>query len=195
MDTAEGGQQAVPAPVDDRDWGHLVGVSIPPLVLSSTEGPVDLAALAADRIVLYVYPRTGRPGEPPTRGWDKVPGALGCTAQSCAFRDSLSDLTAAGAKVVGLSTQPLHEQGEFRKRNDIPFRLISDPDLRLADSLGLPTFEFAGQLFYRRATLVAEHGEIVKVFYPVPTPEANAEAVLTWLRGRSRRSGSHGLRS
>jgi peroxiredoxin len=184
MDTAAGDQPAVPAPVDDGDLGHLVGVSIPPLVLPSTDGPVDLATLAADRLVLYIYPRTGRPGEPPAPGWDKVPGALGCTAQSCAFRDSHSDLTSAGARVVGLSAQALDEQVEFRKGKDIPFRLISDADVRLADSLGLPTFEFAGQVFYRRMTLVAEHGEIVKVFYPVATPEANAEAVLTWLRGR-----------
>jgi hypothetical protein len=180
MDTAEGGQQAVPAPVDDRDWGHLVGVSIPPLVLSSTEGPVDLAALAADRIVLYVYPRTGRPGEPPTRGWDKVPGALGCTAQSCAFRDSLSDLTAAGAKVVGLSTQPLHEQGGFASATTSP-----------SGSSRTQTFAWLTPSGYRRSSSLASCSTGGRHSSP-NTARSSRSSTQSRHRRRTRKRCSHG---
>jgi hypothetical protein len=184
MDTAEGGQQAVPAPVDDRDWGHLVGVSIPPLVLSSTEG----------RSIWLRWPPTascststlGQAAQASPDAWlGQGPGGFGLYGPIMRLPRLPFGSHRRGREGRGALDPAAPRAGWFRERNDIPFRLISDPDLRLADSLGLPTFEFTGQLFYRRATLVAEHGEIVKVFYPVPTPEANAEAVLTRLRGRS----------
>jgi peroxiredoxin len=175
---------ALPAPVDDGACDHLPGLAAPALVLPSTQGRVDLADLVAERAVLYVYPRTGRPGQPVPAGWDAIPGARGCTAQSCAFRDHSAELAGLGARVAGLSAQPLHEQVEFAERNGIPFPLVSDPELRLRDALGLLTFEFEGSTLYKRVTLVFERGKIGGVFYPVFPPEKNAVDVLDWLAAR-----------
>jgi peroxiredoxin len=175
---------ALPAPADDGACDHLPGLAAPALVLPSSDGRVDIAELAAARAVLYVYPRTGRPGQPVPAGWEAIPGARGCTAQSCAFRDHAAELAALGARVAGLSAQPLHEQVEFAERNGIPFSLVSDPALRLRDVLELPTFEFDGSTLYKRVTLVFERGKIERVFYPVFPPERNAADVLEWLAAR-----------
>ena len=140
-----------------------------------------LAELAHDRFVLYVYPRTGRPGRPLPSGWDAIPGARGCTPQSCAFRDHAGDLAERGAPVAGLSAQSLDDQLEFAERNRMPFPVVSDEALELGRALGLPTFEVEGVTLYKRVTLVAERGRIVKVFYPVFPPDRNAEEVLRWL--------------
>jgi peroxiredoxin len=144
---------------------------------------VDLSAApdSGARLVAYVYPRTGVPGEPSPPGWDLIPGARGCTPQSCAFRDHVSDLAARGAHVVGISAQSPAEQAEFAEREHIPYPLLADPELRLADALGLPTFEAGGTRFYKRMTLVARRGTIEKVFYPVFPPDRNAADVLAWL--------------
>ena len=165
---------------------RLCGVPVPSLRLDSTQGPVDLAELAAGRLVLYIYPRTGAPGEAPLPGWDTITGARGCTAQSCAFRDHHHELTELGAEVAGLSVQPLAEQQSFAARNGIPFRLISDPELALGAVLSLPSFATAGCTFYRRLTLVAELGRVSKVFYPVDAPDRNAAEVIAWLATRTR---------
>jgi peroxiredoxin len=175
---------ALPAPVDDGACDHLAGLVAPALVLPSSLGPVDLARLAAGRAVLYVYPRTGRPGQPVPAGWDAIPGARGCTAQSCAFRGHAGELADLGARVAGLSAQPLNEQVEFAERTHIPFPLVSDPALALRDALALPTFEFEGSTLYKRVTLVFEGGKIERVFYPVFPPERNAADVLAWLAAR-----------
>jgi peroxiredoxin len=172
---------------DDGACGHLVGVAVPALRLESTQGPLGLAALARDLLVLYLYPRTGVPGERPIRGWDAIPGARGCTAQSCAFRDHSQELAAARTLVAGLSAQAIEEQREFAQREQIPFPLLSDPELALATRLGLPTFEAGGLRLYTRTTLIARRGRIVKVFYPVPSPERNAEEALAWLGEQARK--------
>jgi peroxiredoxin len=174
----------LPVPEDDGAADHLPGVPVPSLTLPSTDDPVDLATAAADLLVVYVYPRTGIPGEPLPAGWDEIPGARGCTPQSCAFRDSAGELTSLGATVFGLSAQPLAEQREFAAREQLPYLLLNDSGFRLADEMGLPTFEADGRRYYRRLTFVAENGRIVKVFYPVFPPQQNAGAVLAWLRGR-----------
>lgn len=179
----------LPVPEDDGGADHLPGRALPALALpATTGGTVDLAAAAAaaGTLVLYVYPRTGVPGELPPDGWDAIPGARGCTPQSCAFRDHQAELRALDAEVVGLSAQPAHEQAEFAAREHIPFALLADPDLRLAAALGLPTFEAAGMTLYRRITLIVEDGAIVKVFYPVFPPDRNAAEVLAWLRDQDR---------
>ena len=175
---------ALPAPVDDGACDHLPGLAAPALMLPSSQGAVDLAELAAERAVLYVYPRTGRPGQPVPAGWDAIPGARGCTAQSCAFRDHAAELSALGARVAGLSAQPLGEQVEFAESNGIPFPLVADPALRLRDALRLPAFEFDGSTLYKRVTLVLERGKIECVFYPVFPAERNAADVLAWLAAR-----------
>jgi peroxiredoxin len=167
----------LPVPEDDGAADHLVGMELPSLVLESSLGPVDVR----DFDVLYVYPRSGRPGVPLLPGWDETPGARGCTPQSCAFRDLYADF---GVPVAGLSAQTLDDQLEFAARNRMPFPVVADPELRLGAALDLPTFEIAGLRLYKRLTLVARHGRIEKVFYPVFPPDANAGEVLAYLRSR-----------
>jgi len=172
----------LPVPVDDGAADHLVGEAIPGLSLPSTLGPpVDLAAAARATLVLYVYPRTGRPDEELPEGWDDIPGARGCTPQSCAFRDHFAELRALGADVIGLSAQPLADQVEFAERVGLPYPILSDPELELATALGLPTFEVAGMRLYRRLTLIARKGRIDNVFHPVFPPDRNAADVAAWL--------------
>jgi peroxiredoxin len=172
----------LPVPVDDGAADHLEGIEVPEISLASTRGDsLDLAQLASERLVAYVYPRTGVPGQPSPKGWDDIPGARGCTPQGCAFRDALSELTALGATVVGISSQEPDEQREFAAREQIPFPLLSDHGLKLAAALRLPTFEVEGMTLYKRLTFVAQEGRIVKVFYPVFPPNRNAAAVLAWL--------------
>ncbi|MGH3075411.1 MAG: peroxiredoxin, partial [Gaiellales bacterium] len=160
---------------------HLPGLEVPSLSLQSTAGPVDLRNAAAGTLVLYIYPRTGRPGEPPPDGWDATPGARGCTPQSCAFRDHQAELAALGADVLGMSAQTLADQREFAEREHIPYPLIADPELELATALDLPTFEIAGMRLCRRITLVARAARIERVFYPVFPPDRNAADVVAWL--------------
>jgi peroxiredoxin len=171
-----------PVPVDDGAADHLHGREVPSLLLPSTlGGRFDVGVAALGLLVVYVYPRTGRPEEPLPEGWDEIPGARGCTLQSCAFRDHVSDLAACGASVVGVSAQSAADQAEFAEREHIPYPLLSDSDLQLADRLGLPTFEVAGMRLYRRLTFIAREERIEQVFYPVFPPERNASEVLAWL--------------
>jgi peroxiredoxin len=171
----------LPVPADDGAADHLTGEPVPALSLPSTDGAVDLPAAAQGTLVLYVYPRTGRPGEPLPPGWDDIPGARGCTPQSCAFRDHFGELASLGADVLGLSAQRLAEQVEFARRVGLPYPILSDPELLLAGALSLPTFEVAGMHLDRRLTLIAREGRIVKVFYPVFPPDRNAADVVAWL--------------
>jgi len=176
--------EGLPVPADDGAADHLPGLELPDLELPSSWGPVSLAGLARERLVLYAYPRTGKPGQPMLPGWDDIPGARGCTPQSCAFRDHAAELAAFGARVAGLSAQSLADQVEFAERNRMPFPVVSDERLELAAALGLPTFEVEALTLYRRLALVAERGRIVKVFYPVFPPDRNAEEVLAWMSSR-----------
>jgi peroxiredoxin len=170
-------------PTDDGAADHLLGAELPALAFEATAGaPVVLPELAAGTLVLYLYPRTGVPGEDPPAGWDEIPGARGCTPQSCSFRDHHAELDALGARVVGLSSQTSDYQGEAAERLCLPFPLLADPELRLAAALDVPTFTVAGMRLYKRLTLVARAGTVVKVFYPVFPPDRNAEEVLAWLQ-------------
>jgi peroxiredoxin len=191
----------LPIPEDDGGADHLTGMALPEVRLASTlgktvdlskaaESAVDVAIPAAYRqearhLVIYAYPRTGTPGEPSPTGWDDIPGARGCTPQSCAYRDSLAEFSALGAAVIGISVQSAAEQAEFAAREHIPFPLLSDRSLRLAKALRLPTFEVNGMTLYKRLTLIVEQGKISKVFYPVFPPDRNAAEVLAWLRDRA----------
>ncbi|HET6449540.1 MAG TPA: peroxiredoxin [Conexibacter sp.] len=179
----------LPVPADDGAADHLLGLRLPALALRSTRGgEVDLAQATAmaRTLVLYVYPRTGTPGQPSPDGWDAIPGARGCTPQSCAFRDHHAELRAVGADVLGLSAQTHAEQTAFAAREQLPFALLSDPHLRLARALRLPTFEAGGMRLYKRVTLIVHGGAIAKVFYPVFPPDRNAAEVLGWLRDERR---------
>jgi peroxiredoxin len=177
--------EGLPVPEDDGGADHLPGAAIPELVLDSSRGPVILTELCSRLAVVYVYPRSGKPGEPLLPGWNKIPGARGCTPQSCGFRDLAGELRAQSAEIAGLSAQPLDDQLEFAERNHMPFPVISDPELRLRDALGLPTFHVAGLELYKRMAIVAERNVIVKVFYPVFPPDRNAADVVAWLDARS----------
>jgi peroxiredoxin len=176
----------LPTPVDDGAANVLVGAALPGLALPSTlGGGLRLADAAARLLVAYVYPMTGTPGEALPEGWDDIPGARGCTPQSCAYRDAQAEFRDLGVDLVGISAQTPAEQAEFAVREHIPYPLLSDNDLRLADALGLPTFEAEGRTFYHRLTFIAAAGRIVKVFYPVFPPDRDAGEVLAWLCGRS----------
>jgi peroxiredoxin len=173
----------LPVPEDDGAADHLTGSRVPSVVLQRNDGdPVDLAEAAKDTLVVYVYPATGVPGRPLPPGWDEMPGARGCTPQSCAFRDHVAELSGLGAAVMGLSGQPIDEQREFAGREHIPFPLLNDSSFTLAAELGLPTFELDGSRYYRRLTFIARAGLVAKVFYPVFPPERNAADVVGWLQ-------------
>jgi peroxiredoxin len=174
----------LPIPEDDGAANHLTGLKLPSLSFDSTHGNLELLREAQGLLVLYVYPRTGRPGVEPPAEWDATPGARGCTPQSCGYRDHGDELRELGARVVGLSAQAIEDQREVSDRLGLPHAVVADPELRLADALRLPTFEFDGQRLYKRLSLVAERGRIVKVFYPVFPPDENAAEVVAWLRDR-----------
>jgi peroxiredoxin len=167
----------LPVPVDDGAADHLTGLELPDLHLDSSQGRVNVREFD----VIYIYPRSGRPGVPSLPGWDETPGARGCTPQSCAFRDLYAEL---GVRVAGLSAQTLDDQREFAERNRMPFPVIADPERKLGAALDLPTFEIEGHTLYKRLTFVAEGGRIEKVFYPVFPPDANAGDVLAYLESR-----------
>ena len=171
----------LPAPTDGGAADHLPGMQLPPIPLMSTAGEtVDLSALQG-RTVVYCYPMTGRPGGDLPPGWDEIPGARGCTPQSCSFRDHHAELRALGARVFGLSTQSTRYQREAAGRLHLPFQLLSDAELAFAGALSLPTFEVEGTVLLKRLTLVIEDGRIEKVFYPVFPPDKSAAQVVEWL--------------
>jgi peroxiredoxin len=177
--------QGLPVPTDDGACDHLPGMRMPSLSLMSTAGdPVDLSTLPG-RTVVYCYPLTGRPDQNLPPGWDDIPGARGCTPQSCAFRDHHAELRELGARVFGLSTQDTTYQRETAERLHLPFLLLSDEKLELAEALRLPKFQAEGRTLIKRLTLVIQEGEIEHVFYPVFPPGRNAEEVVRWLSERS----------
>jgi peroxiredoxin len=173
----------IPAPQDDGRARHLTGLKLPDIALPATGGgTVNLSKLKG-RTVVYVYPRTGVPGVDAPPGWDQIPGARGCTPQSCGFRDHFAELKALGvAQVFGLSTQDTGYQQEAADRLHLPFPILSDAELNLATGLHLPMFLTSGMTLLARMALVIEGGKIVKVFYPVFPPDKNAAEVIAWLR-------------
>jgi peroxiredoxin len=177
----------LPVPVDDGACAHLTGERLPAVSLLSTSGrTVDLAALRG-RTVIYCYPRTGRPDQELPTGWNAIPGARGCTPQSCAFRDHYQELRGMGVtEVFGLSTQVSDYQREAVTRLHLPFELLSDEKLAFAKALRLPTFEVDGMTLIKRLTLIALDDVIEKVFYPVFPPDQNADDVMRWLGANPR---------
>ncbi len=154
---------------------------MPTLELRATSGRMFDLSKISGRTVVYIYPRTGRPDEEPPTGWNEIPGARGCTPQSCSFRDHKAELEGLGAKIFGLSTQDGAYQLEAVERLHLPFELLSDQNLALAKALSLPTFSADGMLLIKRVTLILKDGKVEKVFYPVFPPDKNAEEVISWL--------------
>jgi len=177
----------LPVPVDDGAADHLTGLALPDVTLAATDGArVNLSRLAG-RAVVYIYPRTGRPGQAMPTGWNGIPGARGCTPQSCSFRDHFDELRALGVRhLYGLSTQDSDYQREAVERLHLPFAILSDGDFALQRALRLPTFEVDGMVLLKRMALVINDGMITKVFYPVFPPDHSAAEVVAWLRGESR---------
>lgn len=177
----------LPEPIDDGACDHLVGLELPEVTLESARGEsIEMRSATSRWLVLYVYPRTGGPGVTLPQDWDLIPGARGCTPQACAFRDHHAELSDLDATVWGLSAQPVEEQREFVERMHIPFPLLNDAQLLLADPpLRLPTFAADGLTLYRRVTLVIEGSRVVHVFYPVFPPDRNVSDVISYLKSRS----------
>jgi peroxiredoxin len=173
----------LPVPQDDGAASHLPGLKLPSLALPATDGSeVDLAALSG-RTVVYIYPRTGRPGQLLPDGWDAIPGARGCTPQSCSFRDHFAELKGLGVShLYGMSTQDIDYQREVVERLHLPFAIFSDAALRFTRALRLPTFVVDGMTLQKRMVLVNDDGVITKVFYPVFPPDQSAGVVAAWLR-------------
>ena len=173
----------LPTPQDDGAARHLADKRLPSLALAATDGSqVDLSKLSG-RTVVYIYPRTGVPGQPLPEGWNEIPGARGCTPQSCGFRDYFSELKRLGvARVFGLSTQDTAYQREAVERLHLPFAVLSDENLALARAVKLPTFTTSGMTLLKRMALIIDDGVITNVFYPVFPPDKNAEEVVAWLR-------------
>jgi peroxiredoxin len=173
----------LPAPQDDGAAKHLPGMQLPRLALAATDGSkVDLSRLKG-RTVVYAYPRTGVPGQPLLEGWDAIPGARGCTPQSCGFRDHFAEMRKAGVDhLFGLSTQDSDYQRELAERLHLPFAILSDAGLAFTKALRLPTFEVEGMTLLKRLTLVIDDGQIAHVFYPVFPPDKSAQEVVDWLQ-------------
>jgi peroxiredoxin len=173
----------LPVPEDDGAADHLPDAAVPSVQLRATTGEmVDVGGLGG-RTILFCYPRTGRPDEDLPPGWDAIPGARGCTPETCGFRDAHSQFTELGARVMALSTQPTDYQRELAERLGLPFPVLSDESLELTTALGLPTFETSGMTLLKRLTLVIDDGRVTHVFYPVFPPDSHAAEVLSWLRG------------
>ena len=174
----------IPAPVDDGGAAHLVGMTIPPVSLRATDDTMVTLSALSGRSVVFGYPRTGEPGKIAlVDDWDMIPGARGCTPQTCAFRDLFAELKAAGASYVfGLSTQDNASQTEMASRLHLPFPVLSDEKLELTSALRLPTMDAAGLTLIKRLTLIIDDARITHVFYPVFPPDQNASEVLAWLK-------------
>ena len=173
----------LPVPQDDGAARHLAGMRLPSVALPSTGGAaVDLSKLKG-RTVIYIYPRSGRPGQAMPAGWDAIPGARGCTPQSCGFRDHFAELQRLGvAALYGLSSQDTAYQRELAERLHLPFPILSDEGLKLTRALNLPTFSVDGMTLLKRMAWVIDDGTISQVFYPVFPPDKSAETVLAWLQ-------------
>ena len=175
----------LPQPKDDGAANHIHETTLPSVSLSSSSGgKIDLSQLTG-RTVVYIYPMTGTPGVSLPTGWDAIPGARGCTPQSCAFRDHFEELRNLGVDhLYGLSAQPTSVQKEVAERLHLPFSLLSDIDLQFASALKLPTFFVGGIQLLKRMTLVIDQGRVNKLFYPVFPPDRSATDVIDWLRGQ-----------
>jgi peroxiredoxin len=181
----------LPVPLDDGAARHLTGARLPDLALAATDGAAVNLSRLAGRTVVYIYPRTGRPGHATPTGWNAIPGARGCTPQSCGFRDHFNELRALGVgQLYGLSTQDSDYQREAVARLHLPFAILSDADLKLQRALRLPTFTVDGMTLIKRMSLVIDDGVIAKVFYPVFPPDRSAAEVIDWLRARGQANSS-----
>ncbi len=173
----------LPVPIDDGDCDHLVGKRLPDISLRSTvREEINLSQIKDLWVVIYFYPMIGVPGVALPNNWDQIPGARGCTPQSCLFRDLYGKFIQQNAVLYGVSVQSTPTQHESKTRLDLPFDLLSDPELKMGHFLKLPTFKVNSQEFFKRVTVVVKNGVIKKVFYPIFPPTKNPQEVLDWLQ-------------
>ncbi|PPC85514.1 MAG: peroxiredoxin [Methylotenera sp.] len=174
----------LPAPIDDGAANHLAGLFLPDIQLSATNGEFIQLNKLLGRYVIYIYPMTGQPNVALPKGWDSIPGARGCTPQSCSFRDHAIELAILNTKIFGLSSQTTEYQLETKNRLHLPFELLSDASLELKKSLKLPTFYVNSLELYKRLTMIVENNRIIKTFYPVFPPDKNVDDVIEWLKNQ-----------
>lgn len=174
-----------PVPIDDGGADHLTGAALPALSFTATNGQTIAFASIGSLAVIYIYPMTGRPDVALPDGWEQIPGARGCTPQSCSFRDHYAELQSLGASVFGLSCQSTDYQLEAKTRLHLPFELLSDEALTMKQELDLPMMTVEGMELYKRLTLIAVDGVIAKVLYPVFPPDKNVDGVLQWIRSQA----------
>lgn len=175
----------LPVPVNDGAADHLRAMQLPQIALASTGGGAVTLGGLNGLTVVYAYPRTGEPGKPVPEGWDAIPGARGCTPQSCSFRDHFAELRGLGVDhVFGLSSQTTDYQSEMAERLHLPFAILSDHAFELTDAIRLPTFEAAGMRLLKRLTMVIDNGRVAHVFYPVFPPDRSAQDMVDWLKSR-----------
>ena len=171
----------LPRPIDDGACDHLIGIKLPDIELMATDGSLVNLSSQSGKTVIYCYPMTGKPGVPLPDGWDDIPGARGCTPQSCSFRDHHGELSALGADVYGLSTQNTDYQQEMAERLHLPFLVLSDASFAFCEALRLPTFDVDGMRLIKRVTMIADKGEIISIHYPVFPSDADADWVINQL--------------
>ncbi|MES2498981.1 MAG: peroxiredoxin [Pseudomonadota bacterium] len=175
----------LPVPFNDGAASHLTGQYLPDIQLTATNGEIVRLNQLKAKYVIYIYPMTGQPNIALPDGWDNIPGARGCTPQSCSFRDHADELEKLDSKIFGLSSQKTQYQSEVKNRLHLPFELLSDDSFLLKETLGLPTFHAGNIELYKRLTMIIEHGQIIKTFYPVFPPDKNADDVIAWLKTNS----------
>jgi peroxiredoxin len=172
----------LPIPVDDGACNHLLGINIPSVILNSTSGANINVSTTEGLVVIFFYPVIGRPDSPPMIDWNDIPGARGCTPQSCSFRDNYLNLKELKFKVYGISSQPLAHQIEAQQRLSLPFELLNDSEFMLTKALKLPTFQYQNTTYIKRLTIITENGMIKKIFYPVFPPNEHIFDVINWAK-------------
>ena len=174
----------LPVPQDDGACNHLVGMPLPNVALLATDGSMVNLSQLAGRLVIYCYPMTGQPNVPLPEGWDQIPGARGCTPQSCAFRDHYQELQALHANVFGLSVQSTEYQREMATRLHLPFQVLSDEQYQFQKALNLPTFVAAGMTLLKRVTFISHQGRLEAVHYPIFPSDSDPAWVLDYLKNK-----------
>ena len=173
----------LPKPKQDGACDHLLNTKIPDISLPTQDGNfLKLNRTDTFRLVIYCYPMTGHPKRPLPDNWDNIPGARGCTPQTCSFRDLYDQIIVQNAVPIGLSTQSVEDLKEMTVRLKIPYDVVSDQQLLFASALKLPTFSIGDKKFIRRLTLIIEKSVIKNIFYPIFPPDKHINEVLEWLK-------------
>jgi peroxiredoxin len=181
MNTYETMPSGLPRPIEDGACDHLIGMKLPDIGLIATDGSIVNLSRQTRKTVVYCYPMTGKPGVPLPEGWDEIPGARGCTPQSCSFRDHHAELSLLGADVFGMSTQNNEYQKEMAERLHLPFLVLSDENFKFCEVMKLPTFEVKGMRLLKRVTMIAENDTVIKVHYPIFPSDSDAPWVIEQL--------------